>query len=89
MGRRRTDLLLFWPQGSQTRRFVVECKVLHKSLAQTVAEGVEQTAAYVDRCAAEAGHLVVFDRGEGPWAEKVFHRRESATNGLAIHVWGM
>ena len=89
LGRRRTDLLLFWPQGSQTRRFVVECKILHKSLAQTVAEGVEQTAAYVDRCAAEAGHLVVFDRGEGPWAEKVFHRRESATNGLAIHVWGM
>ena len=89
LGRRRTDLLLFWPQGSQTRRFVVECKILHKSLAQTVAEGVEQTAAYVDRCAAEAGHLVVFDRGEGPWAEKVFHRREAATNGLAIHVWGM
>ena len=89
LGRMRTDLLIVWPQGGQKRRFVVECKLLHKSLEQTIAAGLEQTAAYMDRCEAEAGHLVIFDRGEGDWAEKVFHRRESAANGVVIHVWGM
>ena len=90
LGRGRTDLLIVWPQGEQTRRFVVECKVLHKSLAQTVAEGVEQTAGYVDRCGAEAGHLVIFDRRtDQRWADKVFHDRRTADSGVTIDIWGM
>ena len=55
LGRGRTDLLIVWPQGEATRRFVVECKVLHKSLEQTVRDGLAQTAAYMDRCGAEEG----------------------------------
>ena len=90
LGRMRTDLLIVWPQGEQTRQFVVECKVLHKSLKQTIAEGLEQTAEYMDRCAAEAGHLVIFDRREGRrWADKVFHRRRTADRGVEIDIWGM
>ena len=90
LGRGRTDLLIVWPQGEQTRRFVVECKVLHKSLAQTVAEGVEQTAGYVDRCGAEAGHLVIFDRRtDRRWADKVFHDCRTADSGVTIDIWGM
>ena len=88
LGRGRTDLLLVWPQGDRTRRFVVECKILHKSLDQTIAEGIEQTADYMDRCAAEAGHLVIFDRSDSPWADKIFHRRVSAGD-TCIDVWGM
>lgn len=88
LGRRRTDLLIVWPQGDHTRRFVVECKILHKSLEQTIAEGIEQTADYMDRCAAEAGHLVIFDRSDSPWADKIFHRRVSAGD-TCIEVWGM
>ena len=95
LGRGRTDLLILWPQGggvepgSTVSRFVIECKVLHKGLERTVAEGLEQTAGYMDRCAAEAGHLVVFDRTEAkPWEEKIF-RREESRNGLRITVWGM
>ncbi len=88
LGRGRTDLLIVWPQGDQTRRFVVECKILHKSLEQTIAEGIEQTADYMDRCAAEAGHLVIFDRSDSPWADKIFHRRVSAGDNC-IDVWGM
>ena len=77
LGRGRTDLLLIWPQGGRTRRFVVECKVLHKGLERTIEEGLRQTAGYMDRCAAEAGHLVIFDRDEGRSRdEKVFCRRE-------------
>ncbi len=90
LGRGRTDLLIVWPQGKQTRLFVVECKVLHKSLEQTIAEGLEQTAEYMDRCAAEAGHLVIFDRREGRrWADKVFHDRRASDSGVEIDIWGM
>ena len=89
LGRGRTDLLILWPQGERVRRFVVECKVLHKSLDRTIQEGLEQTAGYMDRCAAEASHLVIFDRDEArSWDEKVFCRRESA-NGVEVLVWGM
>ena len=88
LGRGRTDLLIVWPQGSRTRKFVIECKVRRKSLARTITDGVAQTAAYMDRCGAEAGHLVIFDRGDGAWADKLFQRRESA-GAARIDVWGM
>ena len=96
LGRGRTDLLVLWPQGGEAagpdaavERYVVECKVLHKGLERTIAEGLAQTAAYMDRCDAEAGHLVVFDRREGrSWEEKVF-RREESVDGRTITVWGM
>ena len=71
------------------RRFVVECKVLHKGLERTISDGLEQTAGYMDRCAAESGHLVIFDRDEvRSRDEKVFCRSESAGGG-EILVWGM
>ena len=89
LGRGRTDLLILWPQGGKTRKFVVECKVLHKGLDATIREGVEQTLGYLDRSAAEAGHLVIFDRREDQrWDDKVFRREESA-NGRTVTVWGM
>ena len=52
------------PQGERERKFVIECKVLRRTLERTIAEGLEQTADYMDRCDAEAGHLVIFDRRE-------------------------
>ena len=91
LGRRRADLLIEWPEGEVVRKYVVECKVRHerRSLERTVAEGVEQTAAYMDRCGAEAGHLVVFDRSqERSWKEKVFRKSRTARNGMEIAVWG-
>ncbi len=90
LGRMRTDLLIVWPQGDQTRKIVIECKLLHKSLDQTIADGLDQTAEYMDRCDAEAGHLVVFDRRDGRrWADKVFHDRRTSSSGVEIEVWGM
>ncbi len=45
--------------------------------------------AYVDRCGAEAGHLIVFDRApERSWEEKIFRRAPSA-DGVPVTVWGM
>ena len=96
LGRGRIDLLIIWPQAGAaaaphaTSRFVVECKVLHKSLERTVREGLEQTAGYMDRCAAQSGHLVVFDRTDRKqWQEKIFRREEHSDDGRTITVWGM
>ena len=89
LGRGRTDLLIVWPQGGRERRFVVECKLRRGELDRTVAEGVRQTRAYADRCGAEAGHLIVFDRTpERSWEEKIF-RRPPSGDGVPVTVWGM
>jgi hypothetical protein len=88
LGRGRTDLLIIWPQDGRARKFVIECKILRKSLDRTIQEGLEQTVAYMDRCGAGAGHLVIFDRGAGRWEEKVFQRRDSYGK-TEVHVWGM
>ena len=95
LGRGRTDLLIVWPRGgraapeSAADRFVVECKVLHKSLEWTIREGLEQTEGYMDRCGSDTGHLVVFDRSEGKrWEDKIF-RREERKGERTISVWGM
>ena len=92
LGRMRTDLLIIWPAGAppeRTRRMVIECKLLRGSLEETVRTGLEQTRAYLDRCGAAEGHLVVFDRTEGkPWRDKLF-RRERTDGGAPVTVWGM
>ena len=60
------------------------------SLTQTIADGLDQTAESMDRCDAEAGHLVIFDRREGRrWADKVFYDRRTSSNGVDIDIWGM
>ena len=74
----------------QVDQVVIECKVLHGSPERTIAEGLEQTAAYMDRCAAAEGHLLIIDRGAGKrWDDKVFHRRMTSRAGAAVDVWGM
>ena len=94
LGRGRTDLLVIWPgaggsPGSADDRFVIECKVRHKSLERTVREGLAQTAEYMDRCGCEAGHLVIFDRdADKQWQDKIF-RRDECYQGRQVTVWGM
>ncbi len=90
LGRGRVDLLIVWPHGDRVRRFVVECKVRRDGLERTIREGVDQTRDYMDRCGAESGHLVVFDRSPSrTWEEKIFRREESAGGGEPVTVWGM
>jgi hypothetical protein len=89
LGRMRTDLLLRWPYGDgQLQTVVLELKLLHKGLQQTLALGLEQTFAYADRCAAAEAHLIIFDRRERPWDDKLFQRDETL-RGRLIRVWGM
>ncbi len=90
LGRLRTDLLVVWPAGEgEVQRIVLELKILHGSLERTIAEGLPQTAEYMERSGATEGHLVVFDRTpEKPWGERIFHRQETHA-GHGIVVWGM
>ena len=91
LGRGRVDLLILWPQGRRTRRFVIECKLLHEDPERTIAEGVAQTRGYMDGCGAESGHLIVFDRAsDRTWEEKIFRRETPAgAGGAPVTVWGM
>jgi len=93
LGRMRTDLLMIWPieihGKKEVQKTVLELKVLYKSLEQTITDGLEQTASYMDRCGTDEGHLIIFDRSqERSWDEKIFQRKESR-QGKKILVWGM
>lgn len=44
---------------------------------------------YLDKCSAEAGHLVIFDRTpEKVWGEKIF-QRVVEYQAMPIRAWGM
>ena len=89
LGRMRTDLLLIWNGKNRVQKVVIELKIRYNSLEETIEKGLEQTWAYMDKCAADSGHLVIFDRSEKrSWDEKIFVRKESFKN-TEINVWGM
>ena len=70
---------------------MIECKALRKGrgLDTTVRQGVQQTANYMDRCAAESGHLLIFDqRPDKSWEERIF-RRKDLSGDTSVTVWGM
>ena len=86
LGRMRTDLMVEWSDKS---KFVIEMKVLHKSLEKTISDGLKQTYEYMDRTGTQTGNLIVFDKRENvSWDEKVF-RQEREYEGKKIVVWGM
>ena len=101
LGRMRTDLLVIWPLlihgleqkeetgNIDTQKIVIELKILYKTLKRTLSDGLEQTAAYMDKCAAVEGHLIIFDRDKNKnWDEKIF-KREEKFYGKKILIWGM
>ena len=94
LGRMRTDLLIVWPgpaPGAAPRKTVIECKVVaaKQGLERTIRDGLAQTRAYLERCAAAEGHLVVFDRRpERTWEEKLFRRHDQG-GGAPVTVWEM
>lgn len=89
LGRQRTDLLVTWPFDQGTQRVVIELKLLHKSLEQTLEAGLRQTWQYMDKCGTTNGHLIIFDRRpDVAWEQKIFQRQETH-QGQSITVWGM
>ena len=80
LGTGRVDILIRWRQQA----IVIELKI--RNSAQSVADGLQQTARYMDNSGAPEGHLIVFDRNPNKsWEEKIYHLTESV-NGKIIHV---
>jgi len=89
LGRGRTDLLVRWKWKGGEQRVVIELKVTRNPPTEKfLADGVAQTAGYMQRAGTSEGHLVVFDRGERSWDQKIFRQRREQ-DGHAIEVWGM
>ncbi len=89
LGRGRTDLLITWPYQDDVQRIVVELKIARSAPDKVIAEGLAQTADYMDRSDATEGHLVIFDqRQRRKWSEKIFHRARTYQK-RRIMVWGM
>lgn len=83
LGRKRLDLLIEWQQ----QRIVLELKV--KRGNKTLADGLEQTAWYMDTNNATEGHLIIFDRSKDrSWDEKI-SVQEHIVGGKVITVWCM
>ena len=95
VGRGRTDPLLEWRQmvrgQAQIRKYVIECKAreVRFGLERLIREGLEQTAAYMDRCGADAGHLVIFDLRPGvSWEERLF-QKDPKPGESPVTVWAL
>ena len=93
LGRMRTDLLVIWPYAAspkgEVQRVVIEAKILYNTLEKTLEVGLPQTWKYTDKCGADEGHLIIFDRRETrSWEEKIFQWAERY-EGQSIMVWGM
>ncbi len=89
LGRKRTDLLVVWKHDRGVQKIVMELKILHKSRKQTIENGLEQTADYMDKCGAHEGHLIIFGRRpRRKWSDKIF-REQHKHGGKIITVWGM
>lgn len=81
LGRKRVDLLISWKQ----QKFIIELKIKHGE--DTLAKGLEQTAAYMDSSGTREGHLVLFDRDfSKSWDEKISNEIVTYKS-HKIHVW--
>lgn len=83
LGTDRVDLLITW----KTQRIVIELKIWH-SKVKTLEGGLEQTARYMDTSNATEGHLVIFDRSDKSWDEKIYTKKE-AVGAKTVTVWGL
>lgn len=82
LGTGRVDILLRWRQQA----IVIELKI-HRG-TRSISDGVMQTARYMDVCAADEGHLILFDRdAKKSWDEKIFHSSK-VIDGKIIQIWG-
>jgi hypothetical protein len=91
LGTQRTDLYIRWPHQNGIQKAVIEVKLLHKSLKQTISQGLIQTAAYAERCDASEAHLLIFVRqtGKRTTARQRLFRRKAKSGGRDISIWGM
>jgi len=96
LGRGRTDLAIEWPTepGSgfygDVQKVLVELKLYRpekQRLESVIESGIEQSMEYADTFGAEEIHLVIFNRSDAPWDEKIrFEEHDFADR--TVGVWG-
>jgi hypothetical protein len=85
LGRMRTDLMVAWKRPAGEQRAVIEAKVVRRTREASIAEGLVQTRAYLDRCGAAEGHLILFEaRPDQTWEQRIFREERDG-----ITIWGM
>lgn len=96
LGRKRTDLFIEWPIDEakgyfgEIQRIVLELKILHQALEDTIDQGVQQTAGYASQCGADEAHLLIFNRDKTvDWDSKIWRRDDRTVGQQAIGIWGM
>ncbi|MEM7403522.1 MAG: hypothetical protein AAF310_05940 [Myxococcota bacterium] len=101
VGSGRTDLVVTWPLGDENvtlqraqrkQTVVLELKLIHRNdgVDSVKTKGLQQIARYMNRFHTPEGHLLVFDRRAGKsWDEHIWVKRQQATNGQSITVWGL
>ena len=78
----RVDLCVVY----RDRKYPIELKIRYDD--ETYAEGLEQTASYMEILGCDKGWLVVFDRRKTPsWDERLFVRKE-LVNGKTVTIYG-
>ncbi len=88
LGRGRTDLLVMLFHKAGVQRIVLELKILKGKGQTTIDHALPQVTNYMDHCGADEGHLILFDRSERKWEEKIF-RDQIQFQGVTVGVWGM
>jgi len=89
LGRKRTDLLIQWPQTQPKQEIVIELKLRYGNTDTLIDKGLEQTFEYMSKCGATEGHLVIFDRRSNvDWNTKLFQVKKEF-RGKEIWVWGL
>ena len=94
LGRKRTDLLVRKPltdtYGGPVQRIVLELKIKRGTLDKVIADGLCQTAEYMDSVGSvDEGHLIIFDRSQSKtWDERIWHKAYEH-QGRNIMVWGV
>ena len=90
LGSKRTDLFIKWKLADGSwQKIVMELKVIRKGIDSTIAEGIEQTCDYADRCSAAEQHLIIFDPDfKKAWNEKLGNFTKEHKNKEVI-VWTM
>jgi len=79
LGRKRTDILIEWPISDDgffgdMQRVVIETKILYSNLDKTINEGLIQTKEYMDSVNANDGVLIIFDRSNKTWKDKIYQK---------------
>ena len=70
LGKKRADLCVVY----DAQKYPVELKILRNE--KSVSDGLEQISVYMDKMGASDGWLVLFDRTEKSWEEKLYMRSE-------------